>query len=127
MRRRISITCLLLAWLCANGAVWNAVQLVAWAQMLHDNAQIMPVAQAIKVTFDGSKTCELCVFSQTAQETARDQLPVDAALGGTDKIVLALHVIAPLVLIMPDSVWPGVARDTGLVRTETVPVRPPRV
>ncbi len=127
MRRHLSITCLLFAWLCANGAVWNAVQLVAWAQMFHDYSQVMPTAQAIQVTFDGSKPCELCHISQSAQDTAREQQPRDADLGGSDKILLAFHVTAPLVLHVPATDWPGVVHDTGLLRTDPVPVRPPRV
>ena len=127
MRRRISNFALLLAWLCANGAVWNVVQLVGWAKMFHDNSQVMSTAKALQVTFDGSKPCEFCHISQAAQETAREQLPRDADLGGSDKIVLAFHVTAPLVLHVPDTAWPGVVHDTGLMRTEPVPVRPPRV
>ena len=127
MRRHISLFALLLAWLCANGAVWNVVQLVAWAKMFHDNAQVMSTTRAIQVTFDGSKPCELCHISQAAQETAREQQPRDADLGGSEKIILSLHVTAPLVLHAPATGWPGVAHDTGLTRTEPVPVRPPRV
>jgi hypothetical protein len=127
VRRHISLFALLLAWLCANGAVWNVVQLVGWAKMLHDYSQVMPTAKAIQVTFDGSKPCELCQLSQSAQDAAREQQPRDADLGGSDKTLLAFHVTAPLVLHMPDTDWPGVVHDTGLTRTEPVPVRPPRV
>ena len=35
VRRTLSIACLCLAWLCANGALWNVVQLVGWAKMFH--------------------------------------------------------------------------------------------
>ena len=126
MPRRISITCLLLAWLCANGAVWNVVQLVAWAKMFHDNSQTMSTPQALAVTFNGSKPCELCQLSHAAQETAREQLPRATDLGGSEKILLACHVTAPLVLTTPDFAWPGVVHDSGLTRTEPVPVPPPR-
>ena len=127
MRRRFSILALILAWFCANGAVWNVVQLVAWAKMFHDNSQVMSPAKALDVTFNGSKPCELCHFSQAAQKTEREQRPRDADLGGSNKIVLAFHVTAPLVLHIPDTDWPGVVHDIGLTRTEPVPVRPPRV
>ena len=127
MRRRISITCLLLAWLCANGAVWNVVQLVAWAKMFHDNSQVMTATEALDVTFNGSKPCALCRLSQVAQETAREQQPHEADPGSSERFLLAFHSIAPLVLNMPDSDWPDLAHDTGLVRIESVPVRPPRV
>ncbi len=127
MRRNVSIFCLLLAWLCANGAVWNVVQVVAWARMFHDYSQIMPAAKALQVTFDGSKPCELCHISQKAQDAARDQLPRDADLGGgMEKILLLSDNTPALVLAAPDFAWPVPAGAVGLLRTDSVPVPPPR-
>lgn len=127
VRRRISIAALCLAWLCANGAIWNAVQVVAWAKMFHDYSQVMPVAQALKLTFDGEAPCDLCTIAETGKDAAREQLPREEALGATDKFVLSCQTAAPLVLTAPDSVWPGLAHEAGLLRTESVPVPPPRV
>ncbi len=128
MRRILSIVSLLLAWLCANGAVWNAVQAVAWAKMFHDYSQIMPAAKALRITFDGSAPCRLCHIAQKAQDTAREQLPRDTALGGGMEKLLLISESAPTVVVTaPDFTWPGVVDDAGLMRTEPVPVRPPRV
>ncbi len=89
VRRTLSTTCLLLAWLCANGAVWNVVQAVAWAKMFSEYSQVMPVAAALELTFDGSAPCEMCTLAQSNQDAARRQLPTEAALGGgTEKILL---------------------------------------
>jgi hypothetical protein len=126
VRRKLSIACLLLAWLCANGAVWNVVQVVGWAKMIRDYAQVMPVAQAVQVTFDGSAPCDLCTIAQTGQDAARDN-PAPAALGGGEKILLIAECVPAPVLVAPDFSWPGVANDAGLTRTESVPVPPPRV
>ena len=127
MRRTISTTCLLLAWLCANGAVWNVVQVVAWAKMFHDYSQVMPVADALELTFDGSAPCDMCTIAQDGQDTARSQLPRDAALGGgTEKIFLIAESVPAPVLVAPDFVWPGLVHEAGLLRTEAVPVPPPR-
>ena len=128
MRRHFSICCLLLAWLCANGAVWNVVQVVAWAKMFHAYSQVMPVSQALAVTFDGSNACDLCSITQQAQDAAREQLPHEAVLGGSDKFVLAQASVAePLFLLAPEVSWPGVAHDVGLTRTDPVRLTPPRV
>ena len=54
MRRAISILSLSLAWLCANGALWDAVQVFARGKMVHEYSRFMTVAQAIEITFDGS-------------------------------------------------------------------------
>ncbi len=128
VRRKLSLTCLLIAWLCANGAVWNVVQVVAWAKMFRDYSQMMPAEQALKITFDGSAPCDLCHISEKARDAARDQLPRDAALGGAmEKILLLSESVPAVVLAAPDSLWPGIADDAGLTRTEAVPVPPPRV
>ena len=127
VRRNFSLGSLLLAWLFANGAGWNVVQVVAWAKMFHDYSQVMPAAQALQLTFDGSKPCALCVISQKAQDAARDQLPREAALGGGDKLVLSCELPGPVILSVPDFAWPGAVDAAGPARTEAVPVRPPRV
>ena len=128
MRRHVSAACLLLAWLFTNGAVWNVVQVVGWARMLHDYSQVMPVAQALQITFDGSAPCELCRISQQAQDADRDQLPRDAALGGgMEKLLLLSESVPAIVVTAPELAWPGATNDAGLTRTKAVPVRPPRV
>lgn len=107
--------------------VWNVVQVVAWARMFQQFSQVMPAARALQATFDGSAPCPLCKLSQTAQDNARKQLPAEAALGASDKLLLVCDTSAPVILVRPDSAWPGVVHDTGLTRTEAVPVPPPRV
>jgi len=127
VRRRISIIALCLAWLCANGTIWNVVQVVAWAKMFRDYSQVMPVAQALQITFDGSAPCELCHFTEKAQDSAREQLPHETALNGAEKILLATESTPTFVLAAPESAWPGVVHDAGPARTDPVPVPPPRV
>jgi len=127
VRRKLSITCLLLAWLCANNAVWNVVQVVGWARMFHDYSQVMPAAQALELTFDGSAPCDLCHLAQEGKDATRDPL-VPAAVGdGMEKILLIAECVPAPVLVAPDFSWPGVADAAGLTRTDAVPVRPPRV
>lgn len=127
VRRRISIAALCLAWLCANGAIWNAVQVVAWARMFQDYSQVMPLAQALQLTFSGEAPCDLCTLAETGKDAAREQLPRDEALGATDKFVLSFQAATPVVLTAPDITWPGLAHEAGRLRTELVPVPPPRV
>lgn len=125
MRRTLSTITLVVAWLCANGAVWNVVQVVAWAKMFRDYAEVMPTHEALRVTFEG-EACNLCHVVQSAQDTARDQSPRDDALGGSDRITLAFHATPPLVVIAPEFAWPGLVPEAGRTRTDAVPVPPPR-
>ena len=127
MRRHVSTVALCLAWLCANGAVWNVVQVFAWAKMFHDYSQVMPVARALEVTFNGTAPCALCHLSQKGRDAAREQLPREAAPGGgMEKIVLLSENAPVVVFAAPASAWPGVGNDAGPARTEAVPVPPPR-
>ncbi len=127
VHRRVSIAALCFAWLCANGAIWNAVQVVAWAKMINDYSRVMPMTRAIQVTFDGSAPCNLCVLTEQARDAAREQLPQEAALGATDKLLLSYQPAAVFVLTPPESAWPGIGDVTGLSRTEPVLLTPPRV
>lgn len=128
MRRRLPIAALLLAWLFANGAVWNVVQVVGWSQMFATNLTYLSVGKALVKTFDGSQPCKLCVLTQTAQDAAKKQSPTETTLGGGFEKILLLADSAPaLVLSAPDFAWPGVVHDSGLTRTDPVPVTPPRV
>lgn len=128
MRRRCSLFALCLAWLFANGAIWNVVQVVAWGKMFSDNLTYLSVGRALEKTFDGSRPCELCAIAEAGQDTAKKQLPAEAALGGSAEKLLLISEIAPaFVLAAPDRAWPGVAFDSGPSRTDPVPVTPPRV
>jgi hypothetical protein len=127
MRRKLSIACLFCAWVCANGVVWNAVQVVGWAKMFHDYSQVMPWTQALKVTLDGSAPCEVCTFTEAARANERQQLPREAALGAAHEKILFVADTAPVSLLpVPAAAWPGVADAAGLIRVEAVPVPPPR-
>jgi hypothetical protein len=127
VRRKLSLTCLLIAWLCANGAVWDLVQVVAWGRMFaHYTSYLSPV-QAFEKTFDSSQPCALCVAVHKAQDTAREQLPREAALGGGPERLLFVADCTPAIVVTgPEFSWPGVVDDAGLIRTEAVPVPPPR-
>jgi hypothetical protein len=51
---------LIFALLSATGAHWAALQSVAWASMLADNARVSSLPEAIEKTFDGKHPCALC-------------------------------------------------------------------
>ncbi len=126
MHRAFPTACLLFAWLCANGAVWDVVQACAWARMFTGYAQTLSVCDALRETFDPAKPCDLCRTVQKAQDAQREQAPVDAAFGTVEKILLTSDVPAPLVLTPPIREWPAAVAWKICARTERVPVPPPR-
>lgn len=127
MRRAVSITCLVIAWLCANGAPWDALQVVAWGRMFAQYVTGTDAMHALEKTFDVNHPCALCNAVTAAKDTARSQLPRDAALGDGGEKLLFVSDAAPSVL--PSArpfAWPHPAADEGGMRDETVPVPPPR-
>jgi len=124
MRRALTITTLCFAWLCANGALWDSAQVFAWGKMVHEYSQTMPLSTAIEKTFDGSEPCEICVVVKDAQQ----QYPAQKMdRSSSDKVLLAYHPTETVVIEAPTYSWPGPTDHTGQLRTESVPMRPPRV
>ena len=125
VRRHASIACLCLAWLCANGTIWDAVQVVAWGKMFATYSSYLTTWKALEKTFDGSKPCEICSIAQHGRDaSAKQQAAVSA---GEQKIFLTCEPVPPVVLSSPNFCWPGALNGTGSMRTESVPVPPPRV
>jgi hypothetical protein len=126
VRRRVATFSLLFAWVCANGAIWDAVQVFAWGKMFAGYTQAMTVPAALRETFDPAKPCEMCLGVASAKETAKQQLP-QSVERSTEKLLLAIHSPAGIVFENIPQEWPVTRASVVLVRTEPVPVPPPRV
>jgi len=129
VRKNLAIIALLFAWLCAHGAVWNVVQVVAWSRMFAGYAQSLPIATALRETFDPQKPCELCVVVQQARETDPTSKPADPLRSAPERLILAcdVAVAATAVTTTPDQKWPFTVDAYAETRREPVPLPPPRV
>ncbi len=125
MRRRIATFSLLFAWVCANGAIWDAVQVFAWGKMFAGYSQTMNVPAALRATFDPEKPCEMCVGVATAKETAKQQLP-QSVEQSAEKLLLAIHSSSVIVFETSAAPWPVTLASVAPIRSEAVPVPPPR-
>ena len=127
MWKKSAITFLLFAWICANGALLDVVQVFAWGKMFSGYAKTMSVAASLNETFDPSKPCEMCIGVATAKEDL-DQKHVPATLEqSSSKLLLALNAASPFVFVKVPEDWPAERGHTTPSRSETVPVPPPRV
>jgi len=123
--RTFAISSLFFAWICANGAVWDAVQVFAWARMFASYSHTLPARAALRETFDPGKPCAICMAVAKAKEAERKQAPRPLERS-TAKLVLACETAEkPLIVPLPDA-WPAVPVHTGSIRIEPVPVPPPR-
>jgi hypothetical protein len=125
VRRLLATAALAFAWLCANGAVWDVVQVVAWGRMFAGNAATMPVSTALQETFNPKKACALCKGVRQAKEQAHNQLPAPGD-GDAAKVVLMLEFADSPVFACDLGEWlPGSFLGCA-ERREPVPLPPPR-
>jgi hypothetical protein len=125
VRRRCSILCLAFAWICANGAMLDAVQVVAWVRMFAGYSCALPVGAALRATFDPARPCELCLVVAKARASAPREAPASPARSG-EKLVLAFAAQAILTFPPRPEAWPSAGPEVAPARVEPVPVRPPR-
>jgi hypothetical protein len=126
VRTKIASLALACAWLCANGALLDAVQVFAWTKMFAGHLQTMSAGTALQKTFDPAQRCEMCDGVAAARESSREHQPRSTEQSA-EKILLALHRPAPLVLVQASGDWPATLACAAPSRTEAVPVPPPRV
>ena len=125
MRRTLAIACLFVAWICANGAVWDTAQVFAWARMFTGYTQTQTVTAALDETFDASKPCPICRAVAKAKEAAQKQAP-QTVERSSEKLLLACEVPAKILIPPAKHEWTDVPPRLALTRTERVPVPPPR-
>lgn len=123
--KRLPSAALLLAWLFANGALLDAVQVLAWGKMFAGYAETMDVRAALARTFDPSRPCNLCRTVSRARDQAKSQLPA-AVESSAEKLILALHQPGPVLFVIEPSGWEQDSPANGPFRTDPVPVPPPR-
>ena len=125
VQRKFAITSLIFAWICANGAVWDAVQVFAWARMFAGYSHTLPVRAALRETFDPSKPCAICTAVAKAKEAERKQAPHPLERS-TAKLVLAFETQEKIQMVPLAHAWPAAPDRSGAIRSEPVPVPPPR-
>jgi hypothetical protein len=123
--KRLPSVALLLAWLSANGALLDVVQVLAWGRMFAGYAETMEVRAALARTFDPYRPCHLCRNIAKAREQAKSQIPA-VAERAAKKLILALHQAAPVILSPVTETWAPPAPAEGPSRSDPVPVPPPR-
>lgn len=127
MRKKVSIVVILVAWLCANGAMWDVAQVFAWGRMFAGYARTLSVGAALRETFDLDKPCEMCRAIQTARTTEKEQAPASVASAEKGKVFLTKVAVESFVFTPPPIEWPRAEAAPLVSRTEPVPVPPPRV
>jgi hypothetical protein len=126
VRKKISLTGLLLAWLCANGAIWDVMQVFAWGKMFSEYATVLSVTDALAATFDPARRCHRCIAISEAKSAGQEQGPLPSAPAET-KLVLACESPVQYLVAQSRAAWPAVQVGVAPLRIEPVILPPPRV
>lgn len=126
MRRALAVLCLGFGWLCANGALWDVMQVAAWGRMFAGYSATMPLGEALRATLDPSKPCEMCVgIAKAKDESAKHALPNEQTAAA--KFVLALPTGEAPLFHEPPVEWSQAIAQVCPRRSDPVRLRPPRV
>ncbi len=125
MFRRLPALSLLLAWLCASGAMLDVAQVFAWTRMFAGYVRSDSIAVAARETFDPEKPCEICRAVSRARE-AQGQHGTAVPSAAAERIVLILDSSAAFVADAAERGWPESPPARAQVRVADVPVPPPR-
>lgn len=69
MHRRLPLILTLFAWLLATGSHWDVVQTFAWGRMIANYSRVMPLSEAIRLTFQPESMCGVCEIVADAKAT----------------------------------------------------------
>jgi hypothetical protein len=58
--RRLTHFIVLVAFVFSCGGQWGVLQAIAWAHMIRDYSEMVPLAQAVQMTFSGDYPCPIC-------------------------------------------------------------------
>jgi hypothetical protein len=89
--RRLTLLLVLVAFTFSCGGQWYVLQCVAWANMIREYSQMVPLAQAVKMTFSGDYPCAIC--KALAEKKSADQQKA-LALEKYDKKFVATAAVA---------------------------------
>jgi hypothetical protein len=121
--RRVTLCVVLVAFVFSCGGQWPVLQAVAWANMIREYSEMVPLTQAIAMTFSGQYPCELCKI--VAEKKESDNAKVATLFQHEKKLFFSgLRVAVPFPAIFSqDFVIPT---QFLVTRAEVPPTPPPR-
>jgi hypothetical protein len=122
--RRFTLFVVLVAFTFSSGAQWPVLQCVAWANMIREYSEMVPLGQAVKMTFSGQYPCDLCkaITEKKQEENAKF---VSSLKHEKKMVTLGLEVktvsitITPQVFVTPSPLF--------RTRSDSPPTPPPRL
>ena len=122
--RRGAVLLVLVAFIFSSGGQWTVLQCMAWANMVREYSQVVPLGQAVQMTFSGQYPCALC--KAIADKRSSDDTKAFTQSKQDKPIVAPGFTFRPRLTVDAPAFPAG--RDPFLqFRIEAPPVPPPRL
>jgi hypothetical protein len=121
--RRLTHIIVLAAFVFSCGGQWYVLQCVAWVKMMHDYAQMVPLTEAVSMTFSGQYPCAICKAIAEKKQSENDKIC------SLEKVEKKFFPPVELALVRPEATpfqYPGYLNSLQ-ARTEPPPTPPPRL
>jgi len=110
------------AFIFSCGGQWGVLQCVAWANMIREYSGMVPLSEAVSMTFSGKYPCPIC---KAIAEKKNSEQQKALALGKYDKKFFPPLAIQALKLVSSDLDYPEFFISFR-VRGDSPPTPPPR-
>jgi len=114
----------LVAFIFSSGGEWAVLQCVAWANMIREYSEMVPLPAAVKMTFSGEYPCALC--KAIAEKKQADNSKMVALAKHEKPIASPAFSYRPRAATLTPQFF--VQRENSLqTRSDVPPTPPPRV
>jgi len=120
--RRLTHLIVLVAFTFSSGGHWAIFQSIAWANMIREYSQMVPLTQAVQMTLSGDYPCPICKAIAEKKSTEQQK---SLALEKYDKKFLPPISARSLVRTSSPAVYLETARKL-FFRSDSPSVPPPR-
>ncbi len=74
--RRGALLLVLVAFIFSSGGEWAVLQCVAWVNMIREYSEMVPLSQAVEMTFSGEYPCALCKVIAEKKQSENSRIAV---------------------------------------------------
>jgi len=120
--RRLTHLIVLVAFVFSCGGQWAAFQVIAWGNMIREYSEMVPLTQAVQMTFSGQYPCAIC--KAIAERKSAEQQK-ELVLAKYDK----QYLLPMVVTLAPPKITDVAYLEPAFVfssRSESPPTPPPR-
>ena len=121
--RRLTLFVVLVAFTFSCGGQWPVLQGVAWANMIREYSEMVPLSQAVQMTFSGQYPCPLC--KAIAEKKQEENTKFAATFKHEKKLFSHGFVVEARSIAVSPQIF-AIREPFFQTRSEAPPTPPPR-